>query len=65
MSLTPSTMLDLGTEAPNFTLQEVGGGAVSPADLGGEKGLLVMFLSRHCPHVKHVQDGPAALCREW
>jgi len=65
MSLTPSTMLELGTQAPDFALPEVGGGTVRLADLPAGRPLLVMFLSRHCPYVQHVQEGLAALCREY
>jgi peroxiredoxin len=66
MALTPSTMLALGTEAPDFSLPEVATGrTVSLADLAGRKALLVMFLCRHCPYVKHVQDGLAKLCRDY
>jgi len=65
MSLTPSTMRELGTDAPDFSLPEVTGGTVSLVDLDAGRPLLVMFLSRHCPYVQHLQDGLAALCREY
>ena len=65
MTLTLSTMLELGTVAPGFSLPEVGGGTVSLADLAGRPALLVLFLSRHCPFVQHVQVGLAELCEEY
>lgn len=61
-----STMLDLGTPAPPFALPEVADGTtVSLDDLTGTPALVVMFLSRHCPYVKHVQDELARLSDEY
>ena len=57
MALTESTMLSLGTEAPEFQLPDhVSGDTVGIDTFAGEKGLLVMFICNHCPFVKHVQD---------
>jgi thiol-disulfide isomerase/thioredoxin len=57
MSLTPSNMIPLGTVAPNFNLSEpVTNNLVSLESIRGEKGTVVMFLSNHCPYVKHVND---------
>jgi peroxiredoxin len=57
MSLTPSNMIPLGTVAPNFSLNDpVTNNAVSLENIRGEKGTVVMFLSNHCPYVKHVND---------
>src|SRR5688500_18423359 len=59
-------MLPLGTQAPDFALPEVPTGrTVRPADFAGKKVLLVMFLSRHCPYVKHVQAELAKLARDY
>lgn len=55
-----STMLPLGTPAPDFTLPECGGGQVSLSDFAG-KPLLVGFICNHCPFVKHVADQLKAL----
>lgn len=61
-----STMLELGTEAPDFALADVTTGTtVRLADFDGRKALLVLFLCRHCPYVKHVQDGIAQLARDY
>ena len=66
MVLVASTMLPLGTKAPDFALPEVSTGkTVCLADFAGKKVLLVMFLSRHCPYVKHVQEYLAALARAY
>ena len=64
MALTPSTMLPLGTEAPSFRLPEPGGAEVSLADFAGAPALLVLFLSNHCPYVKHIRHELARLGRE-
>ncbi|MFN0157337.1 MAG: thioredoxin family protein [Bacteroidota bacterium] len=57
MSRTLSTMLDLGTPAPDFNLPDVvSGKMISLATFKDKKALLVMFICRHCPYVKHVQD---------
>ncbi|MGA7097952.1 MAG: thioredoxin family protein [Acidimicrobiia bacterium] len=52
-----STMLQLGTKAPDFTLPDtITGNLVSMSDFSGEKGLLVMFICNHCPYVQHVRN---------
>jgi peroxiredoxin len=57
-----STMLELGTAAPDFKLPDVvSGRTISLDSLEGETALLVMFLCRHCPFVKHVQQELARL----
>ena len=56
MALTPSTMLDLGTPAPEINLPDVvSGGQISLATFVDDRALLVMFLCRHCPFVLHVK----------
>ena len=66
MALTPSTMLALGTQAPDFSLQDVvSGGTVSLASFSGKQALLVMFICRHCPYVQHVQEELARLGRAY
>ena len=57
MSLTPSNMLPLGTTAPDFILPDaVSSKMCSLIDLKGDKGTVIMFLSNHCPFVKHVNE---------
>jgi len=65
MVLTPSTMLPLGTKAPDFKLPNVDGREVALADFAGAPALLAIFLCNHCPYVKHVADGLAQLAREY
>src|SRR5256885_6456143 len=65
MALTPSTMVPLGTKAPEFRLPDTDGKAVSLADFAGAPALLVAFLCNHCPFVKHVRAAFARLAREY
>ncbi|AGA31080.1 thioredoxin family protein [Singulisphaera acidiphila] len=65
MALTPSTMLPLGSKAPDFRLPGTEGETVSLADFKDAKALLVIFLCNHCPYVKHVRHELAALGREY
>lgn len=66
MALVPSTMLALGTPAPDFSLPEpVTGEAVSLSDFDGAPALLVVFLSNHCPFVKHLADHFAVVAAQY
>ncbi|MCE9555618.1 MAG: thioredoxin family protein [Planctomycetes bacterium] len=65
MVKTASTMLPLGTKAPDFTLPNVDGRLVSLADFEGAPALLVMFMCNHCPYVIHVADALARLAHEY
>src|SRR5207244_4325032 len=66
MARTPSSMIELGTTAPDFRLPDVvTGKRVSRGDAAGPKGMLAMFICRHCPFVKHVQDELATLGRDY
>ena len=65
MAATPSTMLPLGTPAPDFRLPDPSGRIHALADFADRPALLVAFLCNHCPFVKHIQDGFAALAREF
>jgi peroxiredoxin len=64
MSLTPSTMLPLGTPAPDFTLPDTNGTPVSLADFP-QPALLVIFMCNHCPYVVHLREGLARLARDY
>ena len=50
-----STMLELGTELPSFALPDFDGTVVSAADQASAPALLVAFICRHCPFVKHIR----------
>jgi len=55
-------MLDLGTPAPDFSLEDVVSGRTITLDtFSDDKALLVMFICRHCPFVKHVERELARL----
>ncbi len=57
MALTPSTMLPIGTTAPDFALPDTEGKTISLADFAGAPALVVAFICNHCPYVKHVREG--------
>ena len=59
-------MLELGTKAPAFALPDVTSGkTVGIDDVARDRALLVMFICRHCPYVKHVQKELAAIGRDY
>ena len=65
MALTPSSMLPLGTTAPDFNLPDPDGKIVSRADFKDRSALLVLFICNHCPYVKHIRTGLAQLARDY
>ena len=66
MALTPSTMVTLKTQAPDFSLPDVvSGKKILLSTLAGKKALLVMFICRHCPYVQHIKDELARLGRDY
>lgn len=65
MALTPSTMLPLGTAAPDFALPDTLGKTVSLADFSQARALVVMFICNHCPFVKHIRSGLAQLVKDY
>ncbi len=65
MALTPSTMLPLGTAAPDFNLPDTQGHDTALADFKTAPALLVAFICNHCPYVKHLRAGLAQLARDY
>jgi peroxiredoxin len=65
MARTPSTMLPLGTPAPDFKLPDPSGKVYALADFDASPALLVMFICNHCPFVKHVRAELARLGRDY
>ena len=65
MPETPSTMLDLGTTLPSFSLPDFNGKVVSDADFKGSKALLVAFICKHCPFVRHIRSEFARFAKEY
>jgi len=63
--MTPSTMLPLGTAAPDFNLPDTTGKLVSLEDFKGKTALLVLFICNHCPYVKHIRAGLAQLGQDY
>jgi len=63
---TTSTMLALGTQAPDFSLPDVvSGRTISLSDYADKPGLLVMFICNHCPYVKHVRHEIASIGKDY
>lgn len=65
MALTPSTMLALGTSAPDFSLPDTNQKTIQLADIKGKQPFLVMFICNHCPYVKHIRNELASLTTEF
>lgn len=65
MAATESTMLELGTLAPNFALPDLEGNVVCIDDFWQNKLLLVCFICPHCPFVRHVRDEIARIARDY
>lgn len=66
MVMVSSTMLELGTPAPDFALPDVvSGDIISLSTFAEKSALLVMFICEHCPFVKHVQDELAKIGKDY
>jgi peroxiredoxin len=65
MAVTPSTMLALGTPAPDFRLPDTEGRTVSRDDFSASRALLVIFMCNHCPFVQHLREDLAQFGREY
>ncbi len=66
MAATPSSMLALGTPAPEFSLPDVTTGKpLSLRDFSEKKALVVVFLCAHCPYVHHVAPELARLSQDY
>lgn len=65
MSATPSTMLSLGTKAPDFNLPSVNGGNLTLNYTKNSKAFVVMFICNHCPYVQHIEEELVNLADEY
>jgi peroxiredoxin len=65
MAETPSTMVPLGTLAPDFRLADTDSKTVARDDFKDAPALLVMFICNHCPFVKHIRNGLAQFARDY
>ena len=62
----PSTMLDLGTKMPSFSLvNATDNRVITDRDVRGPSGTLVMFICNHCPFVKHVMPELGRVARDY
>lgn len=62
---TASTMLPLGTRAPDFCLVDTNGQEVSLSDFPEAQAYLVIFMCNHCPFVRHMREQLAELASEY
>ena len=60
MALTESTMVELRSAAPDFSLPDTNGNHISLNDFKSET-LVVIFTCNHCPYAKAVEDRLVAL----
>jgi peroxiredoxin len=66
MAQVTSTMIALGTTAPDFNLQEPATGQNrSLSDFENAPALLVLFICNHCPFVKHIRAELAHFGRDY
>ncbi len=66
MAATPSTMIPLGTQAPDFTLPEVVyGKPISLEDVRGAQATVIMFICNHCPYVLHINEELVRLANDY
>ncbi|GGE43923.1 thioredoxin family protein [Psychroflexus planctonicus] len=66
MALTPSTMLALGTKAPEFHLTDsISREKFTFENVKGKNGTVVMFICNHCPYVKHVNEEIVRLANDY
>ena len=61
-----STMVTLGTKAPQFTLPDtLSEKQIALMDVKGVVGTVIMFICNHCPFVKHVNQELVKLANEY
>ena len=66
MARTPSTMVALGTKAPDFNLPDtVSGKQIELKDIKGGVATVIMFICNHCPFVKHVNEELVKLANDY
>ena len=66
MSLTPSSMLDLGTKIPHFNLvNTIDNSFYDVNSIEGEKGTLIVFICNHCPYVIHIIDKMVEISKDY
>lgn len=64
MARTPSTMLELKTSAPYFSLETPKGEVVKLDDFSGKKGLIIVFMCNHCPYVQLLRESISEFAKD-
>ncbi len=63
---TPSVMIPLGTQAPDFYLPDTISGKTSSLDeLKSDRVTVIMFICNHCPYVKHILTELVELANDY
>ncbi|WP_188150075.1 thioredoxin family protein [Teredinibacter waterburyi] len=65
MALTESTMMELHSAAPDFSLPATSGKTLSLADFSKYDALVVLFICNHCPYVIHIAPALAELACDY
>lgn len=66
MALTSSSMLALGSKAPDFKLMDTATGkSYHLKDAKNSKATVIMFICNHCPYVKHVIHELVQLAKDY
>ena len=65
MAATESTMLALGTRAPDFRLPDFNRKLVALDDFRDARALVVAFICYHCPYVRHIRGELARFARDY
>lgn len=66
MAKTASNMLELGSKAPTFALEEPATGNIQKLDSLADKPVLVVaFICNHCPYVVHIIEAMTCRFNAW
>ena len=66
MTAVSSTMLSLGTAAPEFALPDtISGKEISLESIQSDLATVIMFICNHCPYVKHVNQEIVRLANNY
>lgn len=66
MALTQSTMMELGTTAPDFALLDTVSGQIRTLGyLKSKVATVVVFICNHCPYVHHINGKLVELAKEY
>lgn len=66
MAKTPSNMMPLGTQAPDFNLIDtVSDQMISLADTRSDVATVILFICNHCPYVKHINQALVSIAKHY